>query len=305
MHGDNLENKTVSSGIEDKENQAETIQHTTSTEDIETEEVVAESPKCNISLPCDSTSNEGSSSEAESEPIIDEDNILEDNPVSNEDDEGTEDDEDTEDTNDNKGTSPILRFIYETLEMVAVAVAIVLLLITFVIRYSPVHGDSMTHTIQDGDSLIVQIAFYKPQKNDIVILQAPNYDLNKPLIKRVIATGGDKLVINFNTWEVFVNGEKLDENYVRYNPFEPDPNRDSIVGEMSNQSISKIPETDYDPATNIFSGTVPEGHIFVMGDNRNNSHDSRSDNVGFVDERCVIGRAVYRLYPFSKMGTLE
>ncbi len=217
----------------------------------------------------------------------------------------TDDAADNADDKKSNEQGGFVRFLYETVEMMGIAIAIVILIITFGIRYSPVHGSSMTYTINEKDNLLVQIAFYEPKRNDIVILQAPDYDLNKPLIKRVIAIGGDELFINFETWEVFVNGEKIDEYYVRYNPFEPNPELDEITEPMDHQSIYKIPEGRYDEKTNTFTATVPEGKVFVMGDNRNNSHDSRSANVGFVDERCIIGRAFFRLTPFSDMGLLK
>lgn len=203
-----------------------------------------------------------------------------------------------------------IRGIFEILEMLAIAVAAVVLIITFFFRFSNVEGESMTYTINEKDTLLVSMAFYKPEKGDVVIFQAPNYDLNKPLVKRVIATEGDSLEINFDTWEVKVNGQVIDEYYVRYHHELPDGEDELYMQnnpswDMHSQSVGYIEGGEFDPETKIFKATIPEGHVFTMGDNRNNSHDSRSADVGMVDERCIIGKVICRLLPFEDFGTID
>ena len=196
------------------------------------------------------------------------------------------------------------------LEMLAIAVSVVVLIITFFFRFSNVDGESMTYTINEKDTLLVSMAFYKPEKGDVVIFQAPDYDVNKPLVKRVIATEGDTLEINFDKWEVKVNGEKVDEYYVRYHPYLPDGEDELYLEkypdwDMDSQSIGGIEGGSYDSQAKIFTAVIPEGHIFAMGDNRNNSHDSRSANIGMVDERYIIGKVVCRIFPFESFGPLD
>ena len=166
-------------------------------------------------------------------------------------------------------------FIYEWLDSLVFAFITILLVFTFAFRVVGVSGESMVPTLQNGDWLAVRAVNMSVERGDIVVITQPN-SLNEPLIKRVIAVGGDTLDIDFITGEVFVNGERLDEPY-----------------------IAEATRRGFDT---VFPLTVPEGCLFVMGDNRNNSLDSRSSTIGFIDERYVLGVAEFRFFP---VGTWE
>ena len=180
---------------------------------------------------------------------------------------------------------PFVLSILEFVEMFVIIVLSVLLIFTFGMRLCTVNGASMNQTLYHGETLITTNLFYTPKQDDIIVFhQTGNdtYSLNEPVVKRVIATEGQHVKIDYsvpNTMTIWVDGVKYADTHAYY-----DPTR-SII----------FPQYDYEYGDQSFEVTVPEGHLFVMGDNRNNSKDSRSLAIGFVDQRRVIGKCVYKM----------
>lgn len=175
-----------------------------------------------------------------------------------------------------------LSSLYDWIEVVSISVIIVIMIFTFVARLSTVDGDSMYPTLIDGERLIVSDLFYSPENGDIVVLQEKNAFFTSPLVKRIIAQEGQTIDFDYENWGVYVDGEKLTEPYI-------------------NRELEKAMKNYGSPD----SVTVPEGHIFVMGDNRNHSTDSRDSLVGFVEYDEIIGKVVFRLFPFSRIGAVK
>lgn len=175
-----------------------------------------------------------------------------------------------------------LSSLYDWIEVVSISVIIVIMIFTFVARLSTVDGDSMYPTLIDGERLIVSDLFYSPENGDIVVLQEKNAFFTSPLVKRIIAQEGQTIDFDYENWGVYVDGEKLTEPYI-------------------NRELEKAMKNYGSPD----SITVPKGHIFVMGDNRNHSTDSRDSLVGFVEYDEIIGKVVFRLFPFSRIGAVK
>ncbi len=183
--------------------------------------------------------------------------------------------------------------LFDYLEIVVWSIFAVMMLFTFVTRICQVDGESMENTFRDSEKLFVYSLGYTPKQDDVVVfhLTDPSARLDTPvLIKRVIATGGQELEINFRTREIFVDGVLYEDSHAVFKA----RNSDEDIGRYQ-----IFPQHNYDAVSGIFHATVPEGRLFVMGDNRNHSRDSRSLDIGFVDERCILGKVVLRLSPFT------
>ena len=228
--------------------------------------------------------------------------------------------EEPEEKKPEKKDSPAL-FFFDLISLVAASLAFVMLLLTFTVRQSPVLGSSMYPTIRGRDEsgrvsetagediLLISRLFYTPKPGDIVVIQTPTIysgrakdSMNHSLVKRVIATGGDELRIDFSSWRIEVNEEVFEEGFGSA-PYVNYPANSSVRMDMgaltSNEELrSCIVSQDGD----VYVLKIPEGKLFVMGDNRNNSTDSR--RIGLIDERWVAGKALLRVYPFDRFGSI-
>ena len=155
-----------------------------------------------------------------------------------------------------KEYSAVTRNCFEWVEAVVTSIVVVVLLFTFLFRVVNVNGQSMEDTIHNEDKVLLTNLFYEPENGDVVVISRAQH-FEEPIIKRVIATEGQTLKIDFKT-------------------------TDNEGGE--------IPEV------------IPEGYVFVMGDNRGNSLDSRSEQIGLIDKRNIIGKAQYIVFPFDRIG---
>ena len=170
------------------------------------------------------------------------------------------------------------QIIYDIAGVIFLAAILLLIAMTFFARQVTVSGPSMEETLHDKDRLLVSCFDYVPKNGDIVIV-THGENLNELIVKRVIATQGQKLDINYATGDVSVDGKVIDEKY--------------IVG-------TTIPV----PNATVIPEVIPDGYVFVMGGNREHSLDSRSATVGLVPVENIIGKAFIRIYPFDSFGLL-
>ena len=168
--------------------------------------------------------------------------------------------------------------VYDWVQCIVFALVACITVFVFFFRTIDVVGHSMEPTLQEGDKLIVTRLFYTPKYGDIVVLRKESFN-EQPIVKRIIATEGQTVDIDFDEGIVYVDDQPLDEPY---------------IAEKTTRPI------DFDGKV-----TVPEGCVFVMGDNRNKSTDSRDAAIGMVDTRYIIGHEIIRLFPLNKFGFVD
>lgn len=186
------------------------------------------------------------------------------------------------------GNSPVSMAL-ESLDVIVSAMIAVIILFVFIFKVPTIDGNSMNDTLHNGERVVISNVLYEPKYGDIVVISR-NYSnssdnierYSMPIIKRVIATEGQTVDIDFQKGIVYVDGKALEEDY------------------------TKTPTNlSYDVK---FPVTVKEGCVFVMGDNRNDSLDSRSSQIGdggMIDKRYILGKALIRVFPFEKFGKIE
>lgn len=192
-------------------------------------------------------------------------------------------------------SNALLSAIYDFAELFVIAICVVILFFTFGARLCRVDGDSMYSTLHHREMLLVSDLAYTPKQGDIVVFhQTHEHDarLNEPIVKRVIATEGQYVYVDYDTAKVYVSDDStFDESDVIEEDYDFIDNNAGVI-------------TDPYYARNK-QYHVPEGCVFVLGDNRNNSLDSRSPEIGMVDTRRILGKVLIRITPLSRFGTVD
>lgn len=227
---------------------------------------------------------------------------------------------------ENKPASKAFLGFFDILESLVYAIAIVVVIFLFIGRVSEVDGDSMCKTLNDGDYLFVAdpLFCYQPKNGDVVVIHSNKFEqahYRTPLVKRVVATENQTLQVDFYNRTISINGaEPIVEDYASYitSRNHPTPGKELTPNEVLralNESMFVVDVSastplstwftcgDYDRASGIYTVSVPQDYVFVMGDNRMNSGDSRM--FGLVHENYIVGKAIFRILPLNKLGGID
>lgn len=175
-------------------------------------------------------------------------------------------------------------WVFDISEMLVFVLVAVMIITTFLFKHSVVEGDSMNNTLQDGDHLLISDLFYTPERGDIIVFEDYSTSLKKAVVKRVIATPGDtvEVVLDGDRVVAIVNGERLSEEYAL-----------------------NLADVDIDTTSFNKPITLADDEVFVMGDNRYHSLDSRSSLVGPIKTDAILGKILFRFFPLDKFGVVE
>ncbi len=184
------------------------------------------------------------------------------------------------DGEENKNSSPSVKDeIFDWVQNITFILSAIVLIFIFFVRIVGVDGDSMLPTLHDKDWLITSNFLYEPEKGDIVVLSKDSFLDGKMIVKRVIATEGQEIDIDFRNGIVFIDGKEIKEPYI------------------ADKTKRRL---DFE-----FPATVPEDCVFVMGDNRNHSADSRDSTLGMVHKSNILGRVILRVFPIKDFGQVN
>ncbi|MBQ6902858.1 MAG: signal peptidase I [Oscillospiraceae bacterium] len=179
----------------------------------------------------------------------------------------------------NNPSSSVKNEIFDWVQNITYILSASVLIFIFLIRIVGVDGESMVPTLHDKDWLVISNLFYEPEQGDIVVLSKDSFLDGKMIVKRIIATENQTIDIDFEKGIVYIDGEEIYEPY---------------IADKTHRQFDMT-----------FPATVPENCVFVMGDNRNHSSDSRDASLGMVHESNILGRLVLRLLPVSDFGTVK
>lgn len=179
--------------------------------------------------------------------------------------------------------------LFEWFDSIIKALIIILVLLTFLFKVCTVVGNSMNNTLYNNERIVISNFLYTPKENDIIVFHQTGEVLNEPCVKRVIATGNKWVKIDYDNKILYVSSDNIF-------------NEDDIVEESS---YAFFDSGNYRHQSGEYEIYVPEGKLFVMGDNRNNSLDSRYNSIGLIDEKTVLGKVIFRMSPSDRIGVIN